>query len=206
VTECRNLKVTPHVARNVERSPGSAINARTTQHPGYATSERKRKRIEECFGWLKTIALLRKVRHRGIFKVGWGFTFAGRRLQPSPHAESRDGSSVSQNQKVSAEPENDLQASQRIQPKIFSRRKSKWEPIKPHPLFFPQPAKEPTNGRQRIGMRFGLCPGAKGELTSRAGRAARPHPCERARPRRLNIRWRSKIRRWPRRRSGGSGD
>ena len=55
---------------------GSAIDARTTQHPGYAISQRKRKRIEECFGWLKTIALLRKVRHRGVFKVGWVFTFA----------------------------------------------------------------------------------------------------------------------------------
>jgi len=55
---------------------GSAIDARTTQHPGYAISQRKRKRIEECFGWLKTIALLRRVRHRGIFKVGWVFTFA----------------------------------------------------------------------------------------------------------------------------------
>jgi transposase len=76
VAECRNLKVTPHVAQNVERPGGSAIDARTTQHPGYAISQRKRKRIEECFGWLKTIALLRKVRHRGIFKVGWAFTFA----------------------------------------------------------------------------------------------------------------------------------
>jgi transposase len=76
VAECRNLKVTPHVAQNLERNGGSAIDARTTQHPGYAISQRKRKRIEECFGWLKTIALLRKVRHRGIFRVGWNFTFA----------------------------------------------------------------------------------------------------------------------------------
>jgi transposase len=76
VAECRNLKVTPHVAQNLERPGGSAIDARTTQHPGYAISQRKRKRIEECFGWLKTIALLRTVRHRGIFKVGWVFTFA----------------------------------------------------------------------------------------------------------------------------------
>jgi transposase len=76
VAECRHLKVTPHVAQNLERPGGSAIDARTTQHPGYAISQRKRKRIEECFGWLKTIALLRKVRHRGIFKVGWVFTFA----------------------------------------------------------------------------------------------------------------------------------
>ena len=44
--------------------------------PDMRISQRKRKRIEECFGWLKTIALLRKVRHRGIFKVGWVFTFA----------------------------------------------------------------------------------------------------------------------------------
>src|SRR5271155_4563767 len=76
VAECRNLKVTPHVAQNLERPGGSAIDARTTQHPGYAISQRKRKRVEECFGWLKTIALLRKVRRRGIFKVGWVFTFA----------------------------------------------------------------------------------------------------------------------------------
>jgi transposase len=76
VAECRNLKVTPHVAQNLERPGGSAIDARTTQHAGYAISQRKRKRIEECFGWLKTIALLRKVRHRGLFKVEWNFTFA----------------------------------------------------------------------------------------------------------------------------------
>ena len=76
VAECRNLKVTPHVAQNLERPGGSAIDARTTPHPGYAISQRKRKRSEECFGWLKTIALLRKVRHRGIFKVEWVFTFA----------------------------------------------------------------------------------------------------------------------------------
>ncbi len=76
VAECRNLKVTPHVAQNLERPGGSAIDARTTHHAGYAISQRKRKRVEECFGWLKTIALLRKVRHRGIFKVGWVFTFA----------------------------------------------------------------------------------------------------------------------------------
>ena len=76
VAECRNLNVTPHVAQNLERPGGSAIDARTTHHAGYAISQKKRKRIEECFGWLKTIALLRKVRHCGIFKVGWVFTFA----------------------------------------------------------------------------------------------------------------------------------
>jgi IS5 family transposase len=76
VDECRNLKVTPHVAQNLERPGESAIDARTTQHHGYAISQGKRKRIEECFGWLKTIVLLRKLRHRGIFKEGWVFTFA----------------------------------------------------------------------------------------------------------------------------------
>jgi transposase len=76
VSECRNLQVTPHVAQNEKRPGGSAIDQRTTRHDGYAISQRKRKRIEECFGWLKTIALMRKVRHRGIFKVGWVFTFA----------------------------------------------------------------------------------------------------------------------------------
>src|SRR5512132_1730641 len=76
VAECRNMKVTPHVAQNTKRSGGSAIDERTTRHAGYGISQKKRKRIEESFGWLKTIALMRKVRHRGIHKVGWVFTFA----------------------------------------------------------------------------------------------------------------------------------
>ena len=76
VRECRHLNVTPHVAQNVKRRGGSAVDGRTIRHGGYDVSQRKRKRIEECFGWLKTIALMRKVRHRGIEKVGWVFTFA----------------------------------------------------------------------------------------------------------------------------------
>ena len=76
VAECRPLNATPHVSQNKNRAGGSALDARTTRHAGYKISQRKRKRIEECFGWLKTIALLRKLRHRGIFKVGWIFTFA----------------------------------------------------------------------------------------------------------------------------------
>jgi transposase len=76
VAECRNMNVTPHLAQNTKRSGGSAIDGRTTGHDGYEVSQRKRKRIEECFGWMKTIALLRKVRHRGLEKVGWVFTFA----------------------------------------------------------------------------------------------------------------------------------
>ena len=76
VKECRHLEVTPHVARNTGRRGGSAIDARTVRHAGYAVSQRRRKRVEECFGWLKDIALLRKLRHRGLPKVGWVFTFA----------------------------------------------------------------------------------------------------------------------------------
>src|SRR5271169_5472749 len=76
VSECRIMNVTPHVAQNIKRSGGSAIDERTTRHGGYVVSQKKRKRIEECFGWLKTIALMRKVRHRGLSKVHWIFTLA----------------------------------------------------------------------------------------------------------------------------------
>ena len=76
VRECRNMRVTPHVAQNLGRRGGSSIDDRTTRHASYGISQKKRKRIEECFGWLKTIALLRKVRHRGTLKVDWIFTFA----------------------------------------------------------------------------------------------------------------------------------
>ncbi len=76
VGECRHMNVTPHVAQNHERRGGSAIDGRTARHESYRISQRKRKRIEECFGWLKMIALLRKMRHRGLGKVDWVFTFA----------------------------------------------------------------------------------------------------------------------------------
>ena len=76
VAECRNLQVVPHVAQNLGRRGGSAIDGRTTRYSGYAISQKKRKRIEECFGWLKTIALMRKLRHRGVCKVDWIFSLA----------------------------------------------------------------------------------------------------------------------------------
>jgi transposase len=76
VAECRHLKVTPHVAMNTGRRGGSAIDQRTARHAGYEISQKKRKRIEECFGWMKDIALMRKMKHRGLEKVGWLFTFA----------------------------------------------------------------------------------------------------------------------------------
>lgn len=76
VAEMRAMKVTPHVSQNVNRQGGSAIDGRTTRHDGYQVSQRKRKRIEEVFGWLKTVGMLRKTRLRGVHKVGWVFTFA----------------------------------------------------------------------------------------------------------------------------------
>jgi transposase len=76
VSELRQMNVTPHVAQNEKRAGGSAIDRRTARHAGYAVSQRTRKRIEEVFGWLKTVALLRKTRYRGVFRVGWAFTFA----------------------------------------------------------------------------------------------------------------------------------
>jgi len=75
VASARELHVTPHVAQN-DRCRRSAIDDRTTRHEGYATSQRRRKRVEEVFGWIKTVALQRKTRFRGVDRVGWMFTFA----------------------------------------------------------------------------------------------------------------------------------
>lgn len=75
VMELREHAVTPHVAQNTN-GRRSAIDRRTTRHPGYELSQRIRKRIEEAFGWAKTVAGLRKMRHRGLTKVGWQFILA----------------------------------------------------------------------------------------------------------------------------------
>ena len=75
ITSMRELNVTPHVAQN-DTNRRSAIDQRTTRHDGYAVSQRKRKRVEEVFGWIKTIALQRKTRFRGLARVGWMFTLA----------------------------------------------------------------------------------------------------------------------------------
>jgi transposase len=74
VAALRGLMVTPHVAQHTTKR-ASAVDRRTTRHPGYQVSQRRRKRIEEIFGWLKTVGLLRKTRHRGVARVGWMFTF-----------------------------------------------------------------------------------------------------------------------------------
>lgn len=74
VQHLRDLNITPHVAQNT-RNRSSAIDGRTTRHAGYALSQRKRKRVEEIFGWIKTVGLMHKTRHRGLARVGWMFTF-----------------------------------------------------------------------------------------------------------------------------------
>jgi transposase len=73
VAGVRALGLTPHVAQKVKHS---AIDERTTRHPGYATSQQKRKLIEQVFGWFKTVGGLRKLRHRGTALVDWIVTFA----------------------------------------------------------------------------------------------------------------------------------
>ena len=75
VNELRAMNVTPHVAQNTSRRR-SAIDGRTTRHAGYAVSQRIRKRIEEAFGWIKTVAGHEKTRFRGVSRVGLAFTFA----------------------------------------------------------------------------------------------------------------------------------
>jgi transposase len=74
VTGARQMGVTPHVSPHTRRP--SQIDGRTTRHSTFGVSQRKRKRIEEIFGWIKSVALLRKVRHRGRARVGWMFTMA----------------------------------------------------------------------------------------------------------------------------------
>lgn len=81
VHDLRVRRVTPHIARDdhltkTGKRRSSAIDGRTTRHPGYAVSLRIRKRTEEVFGWIKTVGTLRKTRHRGTARVDWMFTLA----------------------------------------------------------------------------------------------------------------------------------
>ncbi|CAJ0855759.1 hypothetical protein AMST5_04209 [freshwater sediment metagenome] len=75
VNELRSMRVTPHVAQNVS-GRSSAIDRRTARHAGYGLSQRIRKRIEEGFGWIKTVAGQEKTKFRGCDRVGFAFTFA----------------------------------------------------------------------------------------------------------------------------------
>ena len=76
VQKLRRMNITPHVAQN-NKNRTSAIDERTTRHAGYEVSQQKRKRIEQPFGWMKVIGMLKKVKLRGLEKVGWLFTFTG---------------------------------------------------------------------------------------------------------------------------------
>ena len=76
VRELRGMNITLHVAQNTTNRK-SAVDERTTRHAGYEVSQRKRKRVEQLFGWMKMIGMLKKVKLRGIAKVGWLFTFTG---------------------------------------------------------------------------------------------------------------------------------
>lgn len=75
VAATRRMRITPHVAQATARRGGSTIDGRTTRHAGYAVSQRKRKLVEQAFGWMKTVGLFRKLRHRGGRLVDWMFTF-----------------------------------------------------------------------------------------------------------------------------------
>ena len=87
VAELRHMNITPHVAQN-DTNRRSAIDERTTRHDGYRLSQRKRKRIEEVFGWMKTVGLLRKLRHRGVEQSRLDVHLHGCDLQPGADAQS----------------------------------------------------------------------------------------------------------------------
>ena len=73
VAAARALNVTPHVAQNVNRPGGSAIDGRTTRHDGYQASQVIRKRIEEVNGWIKCVGGMAQTKFRGLARVGWTF-------------------------------------------------------------------------------------------------------------------------------------
>lgn len=80
IDELRQMAVTPHIARNdavtkTGKRRRSSVDGRTTRHPGYAVSQRVRKRVEEAFGWAKTVAGLAKTKLRGTRRVAFRFTF-----------------------------------------------------------------------------------------------------------------------------------
>jgi hypothetical protein len=89
----RELSATPHVAQNNQRRK-SAIDGRTTRHAGYKTSRQKRKRVEEIFGWMKTVGGMRKLRHRGLKLADWMFTLAAATSRCKTEAPDRRGGSM----------------------------------------------------------------------------------------------------------------
>src|SRR6202046_1843275 len=86
VNELRSMNATPHVAQNTS-GRSSAIDGRTTRHTGYAVSQRIRKRIEEAFGWIKTVAGQERTKFRGRERVGWSFRLAAAAYNPGRFPE-----------------------------------------------------------------------------------------------------------------------
>jgi DDE family transposase len=122
VADLRALGLTPHVTQNTS-GRRSAIDGRTTRHAGYAASLRGRKRTEEIFGWLKTVALMRKQRHRGLSRVRWLFTPRGRALQSGATPQSR-GRDVTPGQRVS-----DDRSFANVSRRRRSRERSSWPSV-----------------------------------------------------------------------------
>ena len=91
VASLRAMRVTPHVAQHTDGARGSAIDGRTTRHPGYAISQQKRKLVEQGFGWMKTIGGLRKLRHRGGPLVDLDLHLHRGRVQHRPAAPIAGG-------------------------------------------------------------------------------------------------------------------
>ena len=77
MASCRALNVTPHVAQNERRPGGSALDLRTTNWPGYVVSQRVRKRVEEIFGWIKTVGNFRRTRYRGVERTSFAAYLVG---------------------------------------------------------------------------------------------------------------------------------
>ena len=92
----RELGTTPHVTQNLTRAGGSAIDGRTTRHAGYAMSQHARPRIEPAFGWLKTIAWMRKVKLRGLAEGRLALRLRERRVQSDPVAEAAAATGISE--------------------------------------------------------------------------------------------------------------
>jgi len=77
VAMLRGRKITPHMNQNTDKRGGLAIDGRTSRHPGYSTSQRVRKRVEEIYGWVKTVGGFRKTRFKGVQRAQLAAWFVG---------------------------------------------------------------------------------------------------------------------------------
>jgi transposase len=130
VRACRELGVTPHVAQNITDNRGSAIDGRTTRHAGYKVSLRKRKLVEQGFGWDKTVGLLDKLRHSGqeAGRLGLHLHLGG--VQPGEAAHPDHGRSV---------PVNCVEALESTQTSVEESENAVMEPARTSPVAFATP-------------------------------------------------------------------